>query len=61
MSSYMGKELEVKPQRIVVYDAKKDPDWRMEDAFPQGFKIVKVIGGERKRVVTGNASAIVLG
>jgi hypothetical protein len=56
----MGKELEVKPQRIVVYDAKKDGDWLLEASFPPGFKIVKVIGEKRKRVVTGNASDIVL-
>lgn len=52
----MKKELEKVPQRIVVYDVNKDGDWLLEASFPPGFKIVKVIGEERKRIARGNAS-----
>lgn len=56
----MGKELEKIPKRIVVYEAKTDPDWLAESSFPPGFKIVKVIGEKSKRIIRGNAADILL-
>lgn len=57
----MKKELEEKPQRIVVFDVNRSGDWLLEASFPPGFKIVKIIGEKRKRIARGNASDMQVG